>query len=91
MIKYRPHRGQLNTAIKEEKTFDTIDEMYDYIVSEWNKLGIRQLFNKDDLVVTEPLGTDDRINWKEFRYVCIKRMRNEIYAEPQCIGMCSFE
>ena len=36
MIKYRPHRGLLTDAMAEMKTFDTIDEMFAFIVQDWS-------------------------------------------------------
>ena len=41
-VKYRPHRGLLDDAMAEMKTFDTVDEMFEYIGSEFGK-------DKDDL------------------------------------------
>lgn len=37
----------------------------------------------------EPGVFDERTGWKDTRYVCVKRMGNEVYAVPQCIGMCA--
>lgn len=88
MIKYRPHRETLDEAMKEEKIFNSIEDMYNHIVSEWNS---GNLFSKDDLIISDDLGKDERIDWKETRYVCTKRMGDEIYDVPQCIGMCSIE
>ena len=89
MIYYRPHKGTLADAMAQMQIFNTIDEMLDFIVKDWNVYG--DVFTKKDLSVGENEGKDDRIDWKETRYVCTKRMRNEIYDVPQCIGMCSFE
>lgn len=36
MVKYRPHRGSLNESMDEAKEFDAIDQMYDYILKDWN-------------------------------------------------------
>ena len=49
------------------------------------------LFDKSDLSVTKDLGKDNRIDWKETRYVCVRRMGDDICKTPQCIGMCSIE
>lgn len=91
MIKYRPHKGLLDESMKESKEFDTINKMYEYILLSWNNRGFGELFTKEDLSVGENLGADERIGWKETRYICTKRMGNEIYKTPQCIGMCSVE
>ena len=89
MIKYRPHRGSLDESMKEEKIFNTIDEMKDHIISEW-KMG-EVPFSKEDIIIDDDHGKNRRIPWKETRYVCVKRMGKIIYDTPQCIGMCSIE
>ena len=85
-VKYRQHRGLLADAMAEMKTFDTVDEMLDYIASRYS-----DYLSKEDLSVSDDLGKDHRIDWKETRYVCTKRFGAESYATPMCIGMCSFE
>ena len=89
-IKYRPVRSTLSEAMEEEKFFDTIDAMFDYIVKDWQEFG-NDLFSKEDLSIEEKSGKDQRINWKECREVYEKRMGQEMYITPQCIGYCSFE
>lgn len=85
MIKYRPHMGSLEESIAEAMEFDTVDDMYDYIVSSSGG----KLFGKEDLCISENWGADKRIGWLQTRYVCTKRMGEQIYESPQCIGMCS--
>ena len=89
MIKYRPHKGMLSESTKGEMEFDTIDQMYDYLLEYWNYLD--KIFEREDLSVTKDFGRDERINWKELRYVCTKRFGKDIYDAPQCIGYCSIE
>ena len=92
MIKYRPHKGTLDEAMAESKTFNTVDEMYDYIVSNWNNKGFGQLLIvKEDLCVTESMGSDKRVGWNDFRYVCTKKIGKEVFDVPRCIGLCSIE
>lgn len=91
MIKYRPHRGGLAESMKEEKQFSSIQEMYQYIINEWNNHGVNDILQVDDLSISGDHGKDKRISWKETRYVCTSRIGNEIYNTPQCIGMCSIE
>lgn len=90
MIKYRPHRAHLNDSIELAKEFASLDQMYDYIVQDWNAIE-NNLFDKSDLSVSKESYKDDRIDWKETRYVRTRRMGNDIYDTPQCIGMCSIE
>lgn len=89
MVKYRPHRGILSESMDEAKEFDTIDHMYDFILSDWNTG--HKIFDREDLSVLEDFGRDERINWKEYRYVCTKRIGKDKYDIPQCIGYCSIE
>ena len=86
MIKYRPHRGTLVEAMMHEREFETVDEMYSYISNDWNGW-----ISPEDLSISENMGKDSRIDWKETRYVCTRRIGNEVYDVPQCIGMCSIE
>lgn len=83
MIKYRPHRGGLDEAMKEYKEFYDIAEMLKYI--EQTHKG---RFTTDNIVIDESHGEDSRIGWKSSRYVCTTRYGNEKYSVPQCIGMC---
>lgn len=91
MIKYRPNRGSLDDAMKETKDFLTLEEMYGYIVSSWMELGLGQLFSESDLCVSDSLGADERVGWKDYRYVLTTRIGDKIYTTPQCIAMCSVE
>lgn len=86
MIKYRPHRGLLADAMAEMQTFSSVDEMFNFIANKYS-----EYLSKEDLSIGEDLGKDQRIDWKETRYVCTKRFGSEEYAIPQCIGMCSIE
>lgn len=93
MIIYRPHRGMLADAMMEAREFKTLDEMKDYIIK-------RDIFSikKEDIVLSEKTHDDNRINWKDIHYVCIKGYKTfagtyidyvKMYGKPQCIGMCS--
>jgi hypothetical protein len=91
MIKYRPYRGAISDSLAEQKEFKSIDEMYDYITNQWNSAGYGVMFFKDNLNVSENYGKDERIDWKETRYVCTDLMGDKSYDVQQCIGMCSIE
>lgn len=84
MIIYRPHRSTLDGAMKEAKEFVSENEMKKYIVNQWDNL-----FSIDDIVIEYETVNDDRIGWRDTRYICVKRMGNTIYDYPQCIGMCA--
>lgn len=85
MIKYRPHRGSLYDSMNAMKTFNTLNDMLNYIFDDYNGF-----ISPEDIVIGEN-DVDDRIDWKENRYVYTKRIGNNNYNIPQCIGMCSFE
>lgn len=74
---------------QEMRSFDSIEEMFHYIVEEWKVWG--DPFSIGDLVLTYDYGKGERIDWKECRYVCTRRMGEEKFRTPQCIGMCSIE
>ena len=85
MIKYRPHRGSLDEAMKEYQEFDTVDEMIQYIVKDWSGY-----ISAEDISVGKIQGEDDRIGWRAWRYVLTRRVGDDHYDTPQCIGMCDF-
>lgn len=92
MILYRPHRNSISASIKDEQSFHTIEEMKRFIHDEWikicNFLGGKEPFSIDDIIIGEVIGDDPRIAWKNVRHVCVKRMLNDNYTIPQCIGFC---
>ena len=84
MVKYRPHRGLLADAMREARVFATVDEMFEWIAGGgW--------CSPEDLSIGENRGKDPRIDWKETRYVCTKRMGSLEFEYAQCVGMCSIE
>lgn len=86
MIKFRPHRDGLSEAMNEMEIFDSKEDMFNTILINWDGF-----ISYEDLSISEDYGKDNRIDWKETRYVCTKRIGNETYDVPQCIGMCSIE
>lgn len=92
MIIYRPQRGFIYESMKEAKEFETIDDMKHHIVSEWNHGG-DVLFTEDDIEISDESVNDERIKWRDLRYVCIKRIGDTNYVEKydcaSCIGFCA--
>lgn len=90
MLIYRPHRGSLAGAMKEAKTFNSFEDIKNYVVNEWNNLWGYQILNTDDIVLDEESYDDDRIGWKDVHYLCTKKLGDEDYIKeyghPQCIG-----
>lgn len=90
---YRPQRGSLQDSMKEMKTFKTEDEMFFFIAQELNSMlpGPHLIIDeKEDLVIMDDVGPDERIGWSETRLVCAKRMGPVRYETPQAIGYCCF-
>jgi hypothetical protein len=82
MIKFRPHRGSVNDAMKEAVEFNRMEELKSHIVSLFENA-----FSEDDIVIDESEVDDERIDWHHTHYVCVKRFGPKKYDCPQCIGM----
>ena len=100
MIRYRPPRYTYDESIKEEKLFMTKDDLFEYILEEYNS--IRPIespaMTKDDLLISAPITEDASqafmnhiFAWKETRYVLTKRFGNCEYPTPQAVGYCCIE
>ena len=72
MFIYRPHRGGLEEAMREKKVFNSKEEMFNNILAEWHGL-----ISFEDLSLSEILGDDSRIGWKDCRYVLTQRCGGE--------------
>ena len=90
-ILYRPHRGGLAESMAEMKVFHTLEEMKASLVDNSMMVWGKPAFEAEDLSLSEILGDDNRVGWKNVQYVLTKRFANEIYEHPQCIGMCSIQ
>lgn len=90
MLIYRPHRDSLAEAMAEAKTFNSFDEIKEYVANKWNSVWGYQILSPDNIVLDEEFHNDDRIGWKDVRYLCTKKLGDEDYMEeygnPQCIG-----
>lgn len=86
MIRYRPHRRTLDESMAEEQIFETKEQMLECVANCWDGI-----LTKEDLSISDNLGKDSRIDWRETRYVCTKRFGDTEYDVPQCVGMCSIE
>lgn len=89
MIIYRPNRALLADAMSEARVFHNRDEMRHFICDTWEVDCGRRMFEPEDIVIDEESIVDDRNGWNDTRYVCVKRMGNDVYDCPQCIGMCA--
>ena len=90
MLIYRPHRSSLAEAMAEAKTFNSFDEIKEYVSNKWNSVWGQNILNPNDIVLDEESHDDDRIEWKDVHYLCATKIGNEDYIKeygcPQCIG-----
>lgn len=63
MVKYRPHRGALCDAMAEMRIFDSVEDMFHYVVEDWKAYG--NPFDIGDLTITCDEGKDERITGKK--------------------------
>jgi hypothetical protein len=84
MIIYRPHRGGLVESMKESEIFDDEDQLKNHIIKKWEGL-----ISFEDIVINDDSVNDERIGWKDSRYVCTKRIGDKKFVHPQCIGQCA--
>ena len=95
MIAYRPHRGSLEDAMKEVKTFDNWYQMTHYIANNWNLAVGKKVIDPDDIVMDDKPVNDDRVGWKDVHMVLATRIGNdnfmEKYGNSQCIGYCTYD
>lgn len=64
MIFYRPHRGGLKEAMGESKTFNTLNEMIEHIVSSYNSYAIKPIVKENVSIQLYSDEPDTRIGWK---------------------------
>ena len=93
MVIYRPHRGGLAESMAEAVQFDDFNSMKEYIVKKDGEVWGKPMLSVDDIVIDEEISSDERIGWKDVRYVCTKRYGSEDFIKkygcPQCIGYCA--
>lgn len=94
MIVYRPHRGSLEDAMKEAKTFLNEWQMKRYVANNWNLAIGRKLLDPEDIIIDSESTDDDRVGWKNVHMVCANKLNGEDYVEKygcqQCIGYCAY-
>lgn len=92
MILYRPHRGSLDEAMAEMKTFDNIDDMKKHIIKELDIIDSDVDCCGPEDILFKGLDMDDhRIGWKNVHYVLIRRFYHKKYKYPQVVGQCTFD
>lgn len=85
---YRPAGGGLAEAMGRTKEFNSIKEMFEFLVEEHN-----HAFEVSDLYVSY-YGYDNRIDWDTY-IVTTAKYGNENYIKkgwvPQAAGYCTFK
>lgn len=77
MIKFRPHRGGLEDAMKEYREFRNKREFIDFLKEYWEDF----VHCEADISFSKSYGEDKRIGWTSWRYVLVNG----------CVmGMCDF-
>lgn len=73
MITFRPHRGSLDGAMREKKTFETLQELLEYIVAEHNETVPYFKIRTDDLNISL-YGHDGnrKVGWKDLFVICFE-------------------
>ena len=44
------------------------------------------MLSTDDIVLGKETFDDERVGWKNCHYLCAKRLGEDNYVHPQCIG-----
>lgn len=77
MIKYQPNRTTPSASCKEEKTFETLDEMIVYLLDRCTRfahyIGSDRPFRMEDLIISN-------------RTIFARRGIDNPYRQPVCIG-----
>lgn len=87
MILYRPQRGTLSEAMEEVKQFNSIKELFEWLVKD-NTIKRKKAFEIEDIYISY-YCYDERIKWQTY-IVCVGRYFEEDYLKkyhsPQAIG-----
>ena len=92
MIKYRPERSSISLSLKEEKLFDNMDDLRQFVYEHWRNvvsyMGANDAFKPDEIIIEDNIGDDPITGYRNVRRVCVKRLLNAVYQTPRCIGYC---
>ena len=79
MILYRPIRSTIDESMKEQKSFTTLEDLFNWVSLEHDKI-----FTRTDLII-EYRRLNHKNHWEEYE-ICTKRIGNTVYRIPQCVG-----
>ena len=87
MIIFRPHRmgADIGETMAEAQIFTDKAAMIAHLVE-----GHCGLFEAEDISFGEPSpDTREGVQWEDSTYVLTRRLGEQVYDTPQCIGMCA--
>lgn len=76
MIIFRPHRGNLDAAMKEAKEFSSLKELLYFVMIEHNRTVPFFQIDINDLSIKLYSSEDDRIGWKDVFVICFESYNN---------------
>ena len=59
MIKYRPQRGGFDEAMKEARTFETVEEMKSWIAENIRRTTGVELITTNDIIILNPADSSE--------------------------------
>lgn len=90
MIKYRPNLVNLKHSLREERSFDSVEDLTMYVFDRWRRvvsfMGAAEPFRPDEILISDIQGDDPQIGYKNVRRVSVTRMADTVYSSPMCIG-----
>ena len=81
---YRPNRGSLEESMAQAREF----------AGEWRlKMSLAQEFGVGicDIAVEQTPVNDERTGWQDTRRVCLRRLGNDRFDVPLCIGFMAMD
>ena len=82
MIKYVPIRFSISASVKDEQTFDTLDQMKLFLLNTAGRIALyigKNAYIPSDIVICDSFGDDPYTGLKNVRPVLLK---------SRCIGYC---
>ena len=81
---YRPQRGSLEESMAQAREFAGEWQLRMYLAQDWG-------VNPADVVIEHTPVRDERTGWGDTRRVCLRRLGNECFDVPQCIGFMAMD
>ena len=86
-VRFRPHRGTLAEAMKLAQDFADLDQMGEFVAKGYLQADLT-IGDIDVVILDDPIF-DRRIGWVDCRSVCIKRIGQDEFDPPRCVGFCA--